>query len=273
MRAPITASLLLLLLAAVPTASAGSYSGAMAVDGVRGSIAARDCATAVKRLKSGLENDYPEMFLLAGSMYENGICVKRDWSRAVTFYVQAHDAGETDGAARLAAGYADPANGPDVAAALWWARKTPGFQQSACAVPKEAAADPDRFVAELASWPRQQLGFCNYVAGVLSTIAAEVKYPELAADHGVGGDVTLRFLAGVPRIELQRGESREYQLLGWVSADTLRDRKTRRMGDGFETALSSVANRALARYPHPAGIPADALVQVQFSFGINNVVR
>ena len=249
-------------------AAAGTHSGALAVDAVRGSIAARDCHTAVKRLKSGLENAYPEMFLLAGSMYENGLCVKRDWSRAVSFYVQAHDAGEKDGAARIAAGYADPANGPDVAAALWWASRSRGFPAGACSVSKEGLGDPDRFVAELSAWSKDRLAFCNYVAGVVSTISAEVKYPELAAGHGIGGDVTLRFLPGVPRIELQRGESREYELLGWVSADTLRDRKTRRMGDGFVDALGSVADGALARYPHPAGIPADALVQVKFSFHI-----
>lgn len=273
MRASLTAFLLLALVAATPTAAAGTYPGSLAVDAVRGSIAARDCQTAVKRLKSGLENAYSEMFLLAGSMYENGICVKRDWSRAVTFYVQAHDAGEQDGAARIAAGYADPANGPDVAAALWWAWKRPGFPAGSCSVSKQGMADPDRFVAELAAWPKQQLAFCNYVAGVLSTISAEVKYPELAADHGIGGDVTLRFLPGVPRIDLQRGESREYELVGWVSADTLRDRKNRKMGDGFVTALSSVANRALARYPHPAGVPVDALIEVKFSFAINHVLR
>lgn len=260
-------------MAAAPTASAGTYAGAMAVDAVRNSIAARDCVTAVKRLKSGLENGYPEMALLAGSMYENGICVKRDWSRAVTFYVQAHDAGEKDGSARLVAGYADPANGPDVAAALWWAWKNPGALPAYCGVSKEALADPDRFVAELNGWPKDRLAACNYIVGVLATISAEVKYPELASSHGIGGDVTLRFLVGVPRIELQRGQSHEYELVGWVSADTLRDRKTRKMGDGFEAALSSVANRALARYPHPGGIPADTLVQVQFSFGISHVVR
>ncbi|SFC70170.1 sel1 repeat family protein [Massilia yuzhufengensis] len=265
MRASITA-LLLALSAAAPHAGAGTYPGSLAVDAIRGSIAARDCATAVKRLKSALENDYPEAALLAGSMYENGICVKRDWQRAVGFYVQAYDGGEKEGAARVAAGYADPANGPDVAAALWWSWKTEGFRVAQCSVPLEARADPDRFVAALAAWPKQQLAVCNYLAGVLATIAAEVKYPELASAHGIGGDVTLRFLAGVPRIELQRGESREYELVGWVSADMLRDRKARRMADGFEQALSSVANRALARYPHPGSIAADALLQVKYNF-------
>lgn len=267
MRAMFTASLLCLALAA-PHAAAATYAGALAVDGIRGSIAARDCNQAVKRLKSGLEEGYPEVSLLAGSMYENGICVRRDWPRAVTFYVQAYDAGEADGAARVAAGYADPANGPDVAAALWWAWKTPAFQVSHCSVPKEAMADPDRFVAALAAWPSQQLAVCNYLAGVLATISAEVKYPELAARYAIGVDVSLRFLAGVPRIELQRGQSQEYELAGVISSDKLRDRKTRRVADGFEEALSLVANRALARYPHPGGIPADTLIQVQYKFEI-----
>ena len=267
MRALFIASLLPAL-AAAPHAHAGTYAGAVAVDLIRGSIAGRDCNLAVKRLKSGLEEGYPEVSLLAGSMYENGICVKRDWSRAVTFYVQAHDAGEADGAARVAAGYADLANGPDVAAALWWARKLPVFRVPHCSVPKEAMADPDRFVAALAAWPRQQLAVCNYLAGVLATISAEVKYPELAARYAIGVDVTLRFLAGLPRIELQRGRSEQYELVGVVSSDKLRDRKSPRVADGFEQALSLVANRALARYPHPGGIPADTLIQVHYKFTI-----
>ena len=265
--------LLLALLGAAANAQGGTRSGALAVDGIRGAIAARDCNLAVDRLKSGLKNGYPEVFLLAGSMYENGICVKRDWARAVSFYAQAHEAGEADGAARIAAGYADPANGPDVAAALWWAWKNPAFRPGACGVPKEAMADPDRFVAELKTWPQARLAACNYVAGVLSTIAAEVKYPDQAAAHAIGGDVKLRFLPGIPRIDLQRGESREYEMVGWVMVDTLRDRKSRRMADGFEEALSRVANRALQRYPHPGGIPADTLIEVKFSFGIEYQMR
>jgi len=268
MRASATAVLLLALLGAAANAHAGTRSGALAVDAIRGSIADRDCATAVKRLKSGLQNEYPEVALLAGSMYENGICVKRDWSRAVTFYVQAHDAGEEDAAARIAAGYADPANGPDVAAALWWAWKNPALRPADCLVSKEAMADPDRFVAELKTWPQAVLARCNYYAGVLSTIAAEVKYPDRAAAHAIGGDVKLRFLPAIPRIDLQRGESREYEMVGWVMIDTLRDRKSRRMADGFETALSQVANRALQRYPHPGNIRPDTVIEVKFSFGI-----
>lgn len=268
MRALSTSALLLALLGAGPHAAAGTRSGSLAVDAIRGSIAARNCTQAVERLKSGLKNEYSEVFLLAGSMYENGICVKPDWARAMSFYVQAHEAGEEDGAARIAAGYADPANGPDVAAALWWATRTRAFGPGACGIPKEATADPDRFVAELKTWPQARLSACNYYAGVLSTISAEVKYPDQAAAHAIGGDVKLRFLPGIPRIDLQRGESREYEMVGWVMADTLRDRKTSRMADGFEAELSRVANRALQRYPQPKGIPADTVIEVKFTFGI-----
>jgi hypothetical protein len=220
---------------------------------VRDSIAARDCRTAVKRLNGGLADAYPEMFLLAGSLYENGVCVKRDWARAVTFYGQANEAGEHDGAARLAAGYADPANGPDVAAALWWAGKRPGFRLKRCAVSEDAGADPDRFVAELSTWPKERLAYCNYVSGVLLTMSSEVKYPELALGLAVGGDVTLRFFPGVPRIELQRGASREYELLGRGRAHQLRERETQGARDSFVEALSGLADRALARYPHRDG--------------------
>jgi hypothetical protein len=85
---------------------------------------------------------------------------------------------------------------------------------------------------------------------------------------GVGGDVILRFLPGVPRIELQKGESREYALLGWVNGDALRDRGARPVTGSFEKTLSEVANRALRRYPQPQGIPANTLFQVKFSFTI-----
>ncbi|MGH8855095.1 MAG: hypothetical protein ACREWI_12550, partial [Telluria sp.] len=205
MRKSTRVTLLLALSGASALAGAGTYSCALAVDAIRGSIAARNCSQAVDRLKSGLKNAYPEVILLAGSMYENGVCVKRDWSQAVTFYVQAHEAGEKDAAARLAAGYADPANGSDVAAALWWGLKALGARLGECAVPKEAMDDPDRFVAALATWPAPRLAACNYLVGVMSTMKAEVKYPELAIEYGIGGEVSVRFLAGVPRIELQRG--------------------------------------------------------------------
>lgn len=249
-------------------AEPGTRAGSEATNTVRHWIGARKCDVAVERLKSGLKDGYPEVMLLAGSMYENGVCVRQDWDTALGFYAQAFAGGIVEGAERLAAGYADPANGADVAAALWWARRGRGARLKSCEVSGEAAADPDRFVAELAAWPQQRLTICNYLVGVMSTIAAEVKYPDLALEFGAGGDVTLRFRADIPRIELQKGESHEVQLLGHVDGDALRDRKGRGVGGGFEKALNHVADRALRRFPQPKGIPEGTVVEVQYLFSV-----
>ena len=127
-----------------------------------------------------------------------------------------------EAAERLAAGYADPANGPDIAAALWWGRKG-AVSCAGCTVSKEVRDDPDRFVAELAPGQRR-LTRCNYLVGVMSMVSAELKYPKLGRLHQVGGDVDLRFLPGLARIEVKQAEAREYALLGWVDGDTLGDR-------------------------------------------------
>jgi hypothetical protein len=249
-----------------------SATGRNAAAAVTGRIEAKDCAGAVAELKAGLKQGHAEVSLLAGTMYEHAVCVPHDWNRAVLFYVQAYQSGLKEAADRLAAGYAAPENGTDVAAALWWAGKgriaaPPGQQALApCAVSVAAAGDMDRFVAELQTWPQWRLAMCNYVVGVMSTLAAEIRYPALAQAYGVGGEVTLRFLPAVPKIELKKGDSREYQLLGVVNGDVLRDRETAMVTGGFEKALGAVADRALRRYPQPGGIPGEAVFFVHYVF-------
>jgi hypothetical protein len=242
--------------------------GELAVSEIRRRIENRDCGGAVERLKQGLAASQGEVALMGGSMYEHGACVRRDWQRAVPLYARAFEQGQAEGAERLAAGYADPANGPDAAAAIWWAWRGRTFNAPDCGVDGAAPRDPDRLVAEMAKWPAARLAGCTYIAGVMSTISAELKYPELARSWAVGGDVWLRFHPAAPRFELQRGESRDYQLIGAYYTDRLRDRKSKAVATGFEKALGDIADRALRRYPHPAGIPEDTLVQVRYSFYI-----
>ncbi len=255
------------LLLAMVMASAASTTGAAAdpardptgdaaVHDVRIRIEARNCGDAVDRLKAWLSKDVPKVALLAGTMYEHGVCVKRDWSKAVSFYSLAFEG----------AGYADPANGPDSAAALWWGRQARGFSVPFCSVNKEAVDVPDRFVAELGTWDATRLTGCNYIVGVMATVAAELTYPKLGAAHQLGGDVDLRFFPDPARIEIKQGEAREYARLGWVDGDTLGDRRTRQVTGVFEKALSDVTKRALARYPRPSGIAADAKIEVRYAF-------
>jgi hypothetical protein len=255
-----------------PPAIAGerpSSYGQRTVEDITERIALHDCAGAVADLKSGLKKGFPEVALLAGSMYDTGVCVQRDWERAVPFYIQAWQDGLAKGAYRLAAGYAAPENG-DVAAALWWAGRAgdplPETQGLAsCAVGPEARDDPDRFTAELQTWTPARLGICNYLAGVMATVSGEGKYPAQAAHSGVGGSVTLRFLPGVPRIELTRGEVSEHMLVGLVDGGRAHERGARSAG-GFETALREVAERALRRYPQSPGMPADAVLASRYVF-------
>lgn len=242
------------------------------VSDIRQRMQLQHCDGAVADLKAGLKKGFVEVTLLAGSMYDNGICVKRDWDRAVVFYIQAWQGGMKEAADRLAAGYAAPENGADVAAALWWSRR--GSNQVArakgmpdCAVSPAAADDMDRFVAELQTWPQARLAICNYMVGVMSTISAEVGYPALAYAYNVGGDVSLRFLPALPQIDLQLGEVREYAMYGLIDGDRVRERGARSAG-GFQKALRGVADRALRRYPHPGGIPPETLVTTDWHFEV-----
>ena len=261
--------LLATLVVAYPASAASKAAAAdSALEDVRRRIEARDCESAVDRLKGWLKQGEPKVFLLAATMYENGLCVKRDWSKALNFYTVAFENGLPEAAERLAAGYADPANGPDIAAALWWARQGRNFKWPACAVSKGVADDPEGFVTELGLWPEERLTRCNYIVGVMSTISAELNYPKFASEYNVGGDVMLRFLPGQARIEVKQEESREYALLGWVDGDAFRDRWRPDVTTSFEKALSDVAKRALARYPQPAGIPVDTKVEVKYSFTV-----
>ena len=246
--------------------------GRNAVSEIRDRIQMRHCDGAVADLKTGLKKGFVEVALLAGSMYDNGICVKRDWNRAVPFYIQAWQGGMKEAADRLAAGYAAPENGADVAAALWWGHRgnkdvTRAKGMPDCAVSPAAADDMDRFVAELQTWPQARLAVCNYLIGVMSMLSAEIGYPTLAAEYNVGGDVSLRFLPAVPQIDLRLGKVREYPLFGLIDGDRIRERGARSAG-GFEGAARGVADRALRRYPRPDGISPDTLVTTDWHFGI-----
>jgi hypothetical protein len=258
-----------ILLAAAPAAMATlPTDGEIAVAEIRRRIENRDCTGAIERLKEGLAKNEAEVALMGGSMFEHGVCVRRDWQRAIPLYVRASEGGQQEAAERLAAGYADPANGPDAASAIWWAWRGRSFRLEGCGVDGKMPLDPDRLVAEMGKWPATQLAYCVYVAGVMSTISAEMRYPELAAGFAVGGDVSLRFYPATPRVELQQTGSQEYELVGYFAVDRLRDRKRKAVTGGFANAVGEVADRALKRYPHPAGIPQDAVIESRYTFYI-----
>jgi hypothetical protein len=130
------------------------------------------------------------------------------------------------------------------------------------------AGDPDRFVAVLGGWPPGRLEACNYIVGVLATLNAELRYPDRAGEYGLGGEVALRFHPGVRRIDVRKGQSQEYNLLGVVDGDVLGDRRSKVVKNSFEDMLRKLADRALNRYPHPGGIAQDMTIDIRYSFTV-----
>jgi hypothetical protein len=217
-----------------------------------------DCAEALKLVRSGLAANSPRAALLAGAMYEHGICLKQNWESAVAHYVIAHDGGEHAASLRLAAGYATPAAGPDVGAALWWMDQSGVTGSAPCTVEKSERGDPERFVAALQKWTPARLAGCNYWAGVMATIAGETQYPwqrrPLQPEPTLepGGTVAVRFTPGLATVDIWTVGDRGLFSASGSAGDALQLRASRK--SRLEKDVRLVADRALARYPQPPGI-------------------
>lgn len=263
------ASVALLFPALPGAAHAGRLpAGEAAVESVVNRIRSGDCKGAVGALNAGLAKNHAEVALLAGSMYDNGVCVRRDWQRAVEFYVRAHDGGHAGAVYRLASGYAAPENGPDIAAALWWASRVKPATVNACAVTGAAADDPDLFVAALNAWPQQRLAQCNYIIGVMSTLGGEMRYPDRPLSFAVGADIEMRFMPAVPRMDVRQTGSTEFRSLGIVDGNELNERGSKRMTAAFLDTVRAVSERAIKRYPQPPGFHPDLQVLMRFKFTV-----
>jgi hypothetical protein len=166
--------------------------GEKTVAGIGERLRADDCDGAARALNAGLQAGYPEVALLAGTMFEAGFCLKKDWNKAIGFYTQAYDGGLREGALRLAAGFADVANGPDTAAALWWAKRA-RLDAAACTSRLPDTDDPDRFVEALRAWQPRERQFCNYVVGTMSFILADARYPMAGISHEIAGRTEVIF--------------------------------------------------------------------------------
>jgi hypothetical protein len=221
-------------------------------------VTAGNCVSALKLLRSGLAIDSPRAALLTGAMYEHGICLKKNWESAAGHYVIAHNGGEQAAALRLAAAYAAPGAGPDAGAALWWLSQSALKSSEACVVEQSARNDPDRFVAVLQTWTPARLAACNYMAGVMATIAGESQYPwerrplEPEPTLKPEGTVAVRLTPGLAQVDIWTvGSSGLFseQRTGSQALALHAVRKSR-----YEKEIRIIADRALARYPQPPGI-------------------
>jgi hypothetical protein len=210
--------------------------GEKAVGAIGERLKASDCDGAVKALNTGLQAGYPEVALMAGTMFEAGFCLKKDWNKALGFYTQAHDGGIREGALRLAAGFAAAANGPDTAAALWWAKRA-RLDVDYCTTTLPDTDDPDRFVAALRQWQPKALETCNFVVGEMSFIVAEARYPMAGIQREIVGRTELVF---TPARRHFHSEARDATGPGQ---------------DAMSAVLVRAISQAGTRYHQPEGIP------------------
>jgi hypothetical protein len=236
------------------------------VQGVRVAIQHKDCKLAVSRLNDGLANAYPDVFLMAGRMFEDGICVKPSWERAERLYQRADEVGHHGGLLRLVAGLAHQNRDP--AAALWWAHKAGGLNlPQACRVP-HLALEPEVFVSTLKLWPAQRLQGCVYTAGVVALVAGDLDYPQTAFQFSVAGKVAMVFKPAEGKLGWRTVDIEMLPMYGLVSGDQLLDRDSRAVKASLERHLRELGERALRRYEKPAGIDPEWDVSMDFVFSI-----
>jgi hypothetical protein len=226
----------------------------------------KDCVGAVKNLNEGISRGKRDLMLLAGSMYEDGVCVKQNWDSAAKMYIRAHRAGHRKAISRLVSGYASPLAGPDRAAALWWAA------QGNLNLPKECKSaylekdNPERFVELLKQMTISELDACVYVAGVMSSIRGELEFPKSAVLHGVGGTVEVTFVPSEPRVDVVTLELDSIQLRGFISGDALLDKQSKMVKNALENEVKTIAARTLKRYPKPERIDTFLSLKQEFTF-------
>lgn len=227
-----------------------------AVTAVADAVGRRDCSAAVSALNAGLAKGYPDVLVLAGAMYEDGVCLKPNWDRAAGFYEKAVAAGHPSAAPRLAAGFAAPEGGKDRAAALWWAMRANTPMPAPCRSAAMVKDDPDKFVAALGAWPAGQLDACVYSAAVMASLQAEIESPRLASAYGLQGRVRLAFVPGQPQVDVTEDlRPAGGGGTGVVADAATLERDTKAAREALTGRVRQVAERALKRYAKPAGVP------------------
>jgi hypothetical protein len=233
------------------------------LEGVHSALGHRDCPRAVARLNDGLERRFPDAYVMAGAMFEQGLCVKAQWERASTMYQRALAAGHRGGQYRLVAGMAER----DPAVALWWSQEGSALQlPSECRVAAEAHRDAEAYAAALRAWPSGRLGICSFIAGVSASVFGEVEYPGDTRGRQIDGTVEMHILPGAGRIEWQGMDLKLSE--AWVAQlpAARAGRLDAQAREAVRAYLDGIAQRALRRYPIPAQAGADLRLVVRLAF-------
>ena len=236
--------------------------GAQAAKAVTDAVQAKNCTGAVAALNTGLAKAHNEVLVLAGAMFQDGICVKANWDRAVRFYERAHAAGSPVAAPHLVAGYASTAGGRDLGTALWWAAKANTAVPSACADVVPLANDTTQFVAALNKWPAGQLQGCAYAAAVMASVQADAASHELQASLGLKGTLKIAFSPASGQMSFE-------QDLGLAPTNKVAldaGNQERAMRNALAEHLRDLAERSVKRFEKPTSMAPDWRVAAEIAF-------
>lgn len=237
-----------------------------AVQAVTDALRQGDCPGAARELNAGLAKSYPEVLLLAGAMLEEGICLKPNWDRAVALYEKAAAAGRKEALARIAAGYAAPIGGRDMAAALWWALRAKAAVPAPCAQVASLVDDADKFVSALKAWPAAQFSACVYSAAVMSSIQGDAAWPRLGVAYGLQGKVRFVFVPERGQVDVVEEVAAVAPNAGVAVDAVTRERDLQAARTAFSASLRQLADRALKRFDKPAGVPAAWRVEAEYLY-------
>jgi hypothetical protein len=229
------------------------------------------CTSAVSAIKSGLAAKKPYIMLLAGNMYEEGLCVKPDWDKAAGLYMRAEEAGQRFAIRRLVAGYARP--GRDNGMAIWWAAQEGRHQgyPSRCIPAADPVNDPDGFNAALERMAPATFQSCVYLIGVVNEVLSQVRYPRVALRNSVSGTFKMEFVPAtgiitwsVDELEVDENSPAFFRNLAVEELEN-----PRAIRNSLVDYMRGKSNFALARYPRPAGdFAPDYTYQLKYVFTI-----
>lgn len=267
-RAPLQLLFFSLVLATVQTAHAApKYFAQADPDATRRVavyLANQDCPGAMKALSEDVKARHRDVLLLAGTMYETGLCVKQNWEKAASFYQLADAAGNPSATARLAAGYA--VAGRENAVALWWAAHRPGSLPAMCIPTADPEKEGPAFDDALERMPAAQYAACVYMVGVYSAIMAETEFPAEALKYDVFGEINMEFNPSEGEVTFTQ-EAPERSLGhgvrdGWNNQ--FEDRRA--IESSLLKYMRETGRRTLARYHKPQGISPNIRIKQKFSF-------
>jgi hypothetical protein len=243
----------LLALAFVPGAQAQSRMESTSAEDIGWAIERGQCGRAVAHLNEGIVNEWVTHYLIGGTMFDEGLCVKPSWERAEQLYLLAYKAGRHDGVLRLIAGLAR--EGRDLGSALWWTQQQKLSMPADCQLPAEVHGDPERYVAALNAWPAGRLAACAYAVGVMANVLGDMHYSRGMRLSEVTGPVDVVFVPAQSKFEFD---------LQKVNAD----RSLRRGKERLMRRLVEAEQFALKRYIKPVDIDPTWQVTGRFVFAI-----